>query len=107
MSKIEKLAPKAAIEMGVSSVRPFLGRSDGAGMLAGISTFQPGSVDLDLTYDEGVFMLEGEIEIDSDGETHHVGPGEFLWMPRGRKIVYRAATPCRLLYVIPGSIPPN
>jgi ethanolamine utilization protein EutQ (cupin superfamily) len=93
--------------MGVASVRPLLGRDDEAGMLVGISEFKPGSVDLDLTYDEGVFMLEGEIEIDGDGETHRVAPGEFLWLPRGRKIVYRAAAPCRFLYVIPGSIPPS
>lgn len=103
ISKIEKLPRKPGIESGVSTAFPLLTADHDAGMRVGVAEFSPGTVNMDLTFNEGIFVLEGEIEIDSDGETHAASAGEFLWMPKGRKIVYRAKVPTRFLYMIPAT----
>jgi quercetin dioxygenase-like cupin family protein len=33
--------------------------------------------------DEAIYVLEGELLVDVEGEQHHVGPGGFLFAPRG------------------------
>lgn len=105
MNRIEKLVARPGIAMGVSTVHQLIANEDQAGLLVGISEFVPGSVEVEMTYDEGIFVLEGTIEIDGDAETHFVKSGEFLWIPSGRKIVYRALEHCRFFYVIPGAVP--
>jgi ethanolamine utilization protein EutQ (cupin superfamily) len=101
LNRITKLQRQAGIDFGASTVYPLLPGTFGLGFRLGIAEFVAGSVSLDLTYDEAIYVLEGEIEIDGDGTTHKLGPGESLWMPAGRQIVYRAAAPCRFLYAIP------
>lgn len=106
LTGIQKLPRQAGLTFGPSVAYPVLRREQDVGVAVGISEFQPGEVELDLTYDEGVFVLEGELEIVSEGATHRASVGEFLWLPRGRKLIYRARASCRFLYVIPaGSMP--
>lgn len=101
LTAIRKLERQPGLDFGAATAFPILSADLKAGMRIGISEFVAGSVDLYLPYDEAIYMLEGEIEIDGDGETHALKPREFLWMPKGRKIVYRAKAPCRFLYAIP------
>lgn len=100
-ARIEKLPRQPGKATGVATAFPFLTVDHGAGMRAGVSEMSTGEVEFDLPFNEGIFMLEGELEIDGDGETHALAAGEFLWMPQGRKIVYRAKSPVRFLYMIP------
>lgn len=100
-SKIERLCPQPGLVSGVATAFPFLSAADGAGVRVGVSEFSPGEVAIDLGFDEGIFVLDGEMEIEGDGDKHVLGVGEFLWMPGGREIIYRARTPARILYVIP------
>jgi ethanolamine utilization protein EutQ (cupin superfamily) len=104
-TKIQKLPRQAGLPFGVTTAYPILSRDFEAGMRIGISESAPGALDLDLTYDEAIYMLEGEMDIESEGETHPLKPGDFLWMPRGRQIVYRMKTTCKYLYAIPGDAP--
>lgn len=101
ISKIEKLPRQPGKATGVANAFAFLTADHEAGMRAGISEIAPGAVDFELPFDEGIFVVEGELEIDGDGATHVIAAGEFLWMPGGRRIVYRAKTPTRFLYMIP------
>jgi len=89
------------IDFGASVAYPLIPAELNAGLRMGVAEFDRGSVEVDLTYDEAIYVLEGEIEIDGDGETHRLRPGECLWMPAGRKIVYRAPASCKFLYAIP------
>jgi ethanolamine utilization protein EutQ len=104
-TKIQKLQRQPGLPFGVTTAYPILSSDFEAGMRIGISESAPGSVDLDLTYDEAIYMLEGEMDIESEGETHALSPGDFLWMPRGRQIVYRMKTACKYLYAIPAETP--
>ncbi len=99
--KIEKLPRQPGKATGVANAFPFLTVDHGAGMRVGLSEIAPGEVNFDLPFNEGIFVIDGELEIDGDGVTHTVAPGEFLWMPKGRPIVYRAKVPTRFLYMIP------
>lgn len=101
ISKIEKLPRQPGKATGVATAFPFLTADHEAGMRVGVSEIVPGEVDFDLPFNEGIFVLEGELEIDGDGTTHVIPAGEFLWMPEGRRIVYRAKIPTRFLYMIP------
>jgi len=101
ISKITKLPRQPGKATGVATAFAFLTADHQAGMRMGITEFAPGEVDFDLPFNEGIFVLEGELEIDGDGKTHVIPAGEFLWMPEGRKIVYRAKVPTRFLYMIP------
>jgi ethanolamine utilization protein EutQ len=101
---IQKLRPQTGVDVGGATVFRILTEDHGAGMRIGVAEFQPGSVDLDLTYDEAVYVLEGELQIESEGAAHALIPGDLLWMPRGRQIVYRAQAPCRILFAIPAAV---
>lgn len=103
ISKIEKLPRQPGKTTGVATAFAFLTADHQAGMRAGISEIAPGEVDFELPFNEGIFVIDGELEIDGDGKTHVIAPGEFLWMPEGRKIVYRAKVPTRFLYMIPSN----
>ena len=101
ISKIEKLPRQPGKANGVATASAFLTADHQAGIRVGVSDITPGEVDFELPFDEGIFVIEGELEIDGDGSTHVVNAGEFVWMPEGRKIVYRAKVPTRFLYMIP------
>jgi len=103
ISRIEKLPRQPGKVTGVATTFPFLTVDQGAAMRVGVSEIAPGEVHLDLPFDEGIFVLDGELEIDGDGATHTLAAGEFLWMPAGRAIVYRASAPARFLYMIPSN----
>jgi ethanolamine utilization protein EutQ len=98
---IQKLRPQAGMDVGGATVFRILTEGHGAGMRIGVAEFQPGSIDLDLTYDEAVYVLDGELHIESMGVVHALSPGDLLWMPPGRQIVYPAQAPCRILFAIP------
>lgn len=57
------------------------------------------------TEDESMWVLQGQLTVQCNGETFTAGPGSFLYMPRGSTHTFRvdSTTPARLLVLlIPG-----
>ena len=64
------------------------------------ATLEPGQA-TDRHYhartEEIYFLLEGEGEIEMDGDGRHVGPGDAVLIPAGARHQIRAETPLRFL----------
>lgn len=101
LNKVRKLAPQDPLSFGVSTATPILSSADRAGMMVGVSQFMVGELDVQMSYDEVLYIVEGELQIDSAGESHKLRAGDFIWLPAGSAITYRATAPCHLLYAIP------
>lgn len=50
-------------------------------------------------YDEVNYVLEGELEVECDGEVVRAGAGEVIRVPAGSPAFYRAASFARMLYI--------
>lgn len=98
---VRKIELAEAIPSGIATTYRLLSVDDGEGVRTGIAEFSTGELDFDLTYDEGLYILSGEIFVRADGQEHRLLPGDFLWMPANRKITYRAVEPTKFFYVIP------
>lgn len=101
LSKMQTLPFQKGIESGVSTAFPLLALADQAGVRCGVSHLQPGTLDMDLTYDEVLYLLEGQVTLESEGESFPLAVGEALWMPANRHIRYSISAPSKMLYVIP------
>ena len=69
-----------------------IGRTVGGGlsatMGAGFARWEGAEVAWTLLYDEVIFVIEGELIVTAADETHHVIPGQMLWIPEGTELVY-------------------
>jgi ethanolamine utilization protein EutQ (cupin superfamily) len=97
----QKIAPQPTFHIGAAAISRILTDDYGARMRIGLTDFEPGTVESELTYDEALYIIEGEISVESDGVIQSLKPGDLLWMRRGRNLIYRADQPCRFIYVIP------
>ena len=69
-------------------------------MGAGIETLDSVSIDWTVTYDEILFIKEGQMLIEAEGQTHHCREGDIVWLPNGTRLVYRAPAKCTYFYAL-------
>jgi ethanolamine utilization protein EutQ len=67
---------------------------------AGIGVFEDCAMEWTVTYDEVLFIREGQFRLETDAGTHHAGPGDTLWIPEGTRIVYAADAPVTFFYTV-------
>ena len=67
---------------------------------AGIGVFEDCAMEWTVTYDEVLFILEGQFRLETDTGTFHAGPGDTLWIPEGTRIVYAADAPVTFFYAV-------
>jgi ethanolamine utilization protein EutQ (cupin superfamily) len=103
LTVVRTLPLQEAIVAGPASTFRYITADDNAGVRVGVTEFAVGEYEMDLTYSEGLYILEGEISLEADGRIHALKAGDFLWMPANRKITYRAKKACKFLYVIPSA----
>lgn len=101
LSVVRTLPLQEALVFGPAKAFRIITADDNAGIRVGVTEFAVGEYEMDLTYSEGLYILEGEISLEADGKAHSLKAGDFLWMPANRKITYRAKQACKFLYVIP------
>lgn len=53
--------------------------------------------------DEAFYVLDGEVELDLDGDTVHATPGTFAFAPHGKPHAFRVLTPSARMLVITSS----
>ncbi|MFZ1725374.1 MAG: cupin domain-containing protein [Albidovulum sp.] len=67
---------------------------------AGIGVFENCEMEWTVTYDEVLFILEGEFQLKTKGGTFHAGPGDTLWIPEGTWLIYTATAPVTFFYAV-------
>ncbi|MEO8242681.1 MAG: cupin domain-containing protein [bacterium] len=67
---------------------------------AGIGVFENCAMEWTVTYDEVLFILEGQFRLETSDGTFHAGPGDTLWIPEGTWVVYRADAPVTFFYAV-------
>lgn len=95
------LSKERVIPNGPAEIYPILSRAQANTPFGvGVTECKAGVLDLDLNYDEALYLLEGDLTIRTETEDHVLQPGQLLWMPRGRRIQYVIETACKFLYVV-------
>lgn len=67
---------------------------------AGIGVFENCKMEWTVTYDEVLFILEGQFRLKTKDGTFHAGPGDTLWIPEGTWLVYEADEPVTFFYAV-------
>ncbi len=67
---------------------------------AGIGILLDCRMEWTVTYDEVLFILEGNFRLETKDSTFHAGPGDTLWIPEGTWIVYKADAPVTFFYAV-------
>jgi len=67
---------------------------------AGIGVFRDCSMEWTVTYDEVLFILEGQFRLKTKGGIFGAGPGDTLWIPEGTWLVYEADEPVTFFYAV-------
>lgn len=57
---------------------------------AGIEVLEKVSIEWTVTYDEVLFIHEGEMTIATGGEHLQCKPGDIVWLPKGTSLAYDA-----------------
>lgn len=58
---------------------------------AGIEVLENVSITWTVTYDEVLFIHEGEMEIETNGERWSCSRGDIVWLPNGTTLAYDAS----------------
>lgn len=69
-------------------------------MGAGIERLEKTRLEWTVTYDEVLFIREGELKVVSGGKTHLCRPGDIVWIPNGTTLIYDAPEACEYFYAL-------
>jgi hypothetical protein len=83
-----------------------LWQSEDKRLLNGIWECTPGSFTWDFTWNETIYLLEGNILLtDSDGNKTEVSPGDLIFVPAGTKVTWEISKHVRKAYHISSDAP--
>ncbi|MCP3688007.1 MAG: DUF861 domain-containing protein [Gammaproteobacteria bacterium] len=75
---------------------------------AGIGVFEACSIPWHISYDEVIYILEGQFTLRVGNKKFEAGPGDVLWVPRDTEIVYEAQERVTFYYaVLPAGAAPS
>jgi ethanolamine utilization protein EutQ len=69
-------------------------------MGAGIERLEKTRLEWTVTYDEVLFIREGELSVVSGGKTHRCRAGDIVWIPNGTTLIYDAPEACEYFYAL-------
>ncbi len=67
---------------------------------AGIGVFENCSVPWTVTYDEVLFIKEGDFTLRVGDKAFHAGPGDILWIPKNTALIYEAKGRVTFFYAV-------
>ena len=70
------------------------------GMGAGIAIIENIAYDWTVTYNEVLYIIEGELRVTVDGEAFVCQQGDFLWLPKDTPMEYAADGRVVVLYAL-------
>lgn len=83
-----------------AAVQGLVNTSFSSRMGAGIGVFENCAMEWTVTYDEVLFILDGQFRLKTRQGTFHAGPGDTLWIPEGTWLVYEADAPVTFFYAV-------
>lgn len=106
MSKGPVVADAAALaweSLGVdgaalAEIKPVVTKEISSTLGAGFCRFARCSFPWRLVYDECVYVIEGRLEVEHNGQKVIAGPGEVAFVPAGSEVVYSIPDTCLLFY---------
>ena len=66
-----------------------------------VSTFDKCDMEWTVLYDEYIYILEGQLDLETREGTFELRPGDGIWLPNGTWMVYRADFAKALIAVYP------
>jgi ethanolamine utilization protein EutQ len=79
---------------------PVVNRRVSTGMGAGIGVFENCAIEWTVTYDEVLFIKEGNFTLRVAGKAYRAGPGDILWIPKDTPLVYEAGERVVFFYAV-------
>ncbi len=76
---------------GNTTIARIINASNSDHIGAGIEVLERVSIDWTVTYDEVLFVHEGEMSIVTGGEQWQCKPGDIVWLPKGTTLSYDAS----------------
>ncbi len=67
---------------------------------AGIGVFENCSVPWTVTYDEVLFIKEGDFTLRVGDKAYRAGPGDILWIPKNTALIYEAKGRVTFFYAV-------
>ena len=67
---------------------------------AGIGVFENCSVPWTVTYDEVLFIKDGELTLRVGDKAYRAGPGDILWIPKDTAVIYEAKERVTFFYAV-------
>jgi ethanolamine utilization protein EutQ (cupin superfamily) len=83
-----------------TSICRAIGNDVSSTMGAGIETLERVSIEWTVTYDEILFIKEGEVFINSEGKRRRCVVGDIVWLPNGVSLVYEVPDKCTYFYAL-------
>ena len=76
------------------------GVDDDKNLGAGVMSIDHSTLEWTLTYDEIDIVLEGTLQIETNGDIVEAGPGECIIIPKNSHIHFQSPTTCKYLYIV-------
>ncbi len=81
----------AKTESGNTRIARVINGANSTHLGAGIEILENVSIEWTVTYDEVLFIHEGEMTIVTGAERWHCKPGDIIWLPKGTTLSYDAS----------------
>lgn len=79
---------------------PVVNRRHSTGMGAGIGVFENCHIEWTVTYDEVLFINDGNFTLRVGDKIYRAGPGDMLWIPKDTALVYEASERVTFFYAV-------
>ena len=90
----------AVTESGSTAIAREVNAGFSAHIGAGIEYLENVTIDWTVTYDEVLFVHQGALTVEFDGERHDCTVGDIVWLPSGTSLRYIAKERCGYFYAL-------
>lgn len=85
---------------GTTSIARLINPGNSRSLGAGIEYIEATTIDWTVTYDEVLFLFEGELTVELDGIRHDCTVGDVIWLPEGTQLRYIATGRAGYFYAL-------
>jgi ethanolamine utilization protein EutQ len=96
----EMVLKPAVTATGTTSIARVIDASVSRQMGAGIEYLENVTIDWTVTYDEILFVCEGELTVEFGGDSHVCRSGDIVWLPSGTSLRYIARERAGYFYAL-------
>ena len=72
------------------SLAPDIRKDDSKSFGASVGLFENCAMEWTVLYDEYMYILEGEVNLETREGTYKLEPGDGIWLPNGTWVIYHA-----------------